>query len=97
MKAYKKSFSIDGSDNTYEGYTLGQTWNGFDCPYFSLSQALKIVSDMDCLQFDDRMINIIDNTYTEEVENIEPCVLETVDGGLIVYPIGLNAWCWMAE
>jgi hypothetical protein len=33
-------FALDFLDDvTFEGYTQGETWNGFACPYFSFEQA----------------------------------------------------------
>lgn len=38
-------FALDFLDNvTFEGYTQGEWWNGFACPYFSFEQAQRIVT-----------------------------------------------------
>lgn len=34
LKKYKFSICADGAP-VYEGYTLGDTWNGWECPYFT--------------------------------------------------------------
>lgn len=38
-------FSIDGLDPgaTVEGFTSGDSWNGWDCPYFTLEQGQLVV------------------------------------------------------
>jgi hypothetical protein len=38
-------FALDFLDGvTFKGYTKGETWNVFACPYFSFEQAQRIVS-----------------------------------------------------
>lgn len=39
----KGFFELDGSDYSYEGYTAGGKWNGFETPWFTLDVAMVIV------------------------------------------------------
>lgn len=39
----KSKFSLDDSPS-WDGYTFGQTWNGFACPYFEMKVAKEILT-----------------------------------------------------
>lgn len=46
MIAYKAEFSsdlIEGKE--YTGYSLDETWNGWECPYFMPEEMERIISD----------------------------------------------------
>lgn len=38
--------TFDLSGESYQGFTLDQTWNGFSCPYFTREVTKKILSDL---------------------------------------------------
>ena len=38
-------FAVDGLPGTYEGFTRGETWNGFAVPYFPLAEARRVADD----------------------------------------------------
>ena len=38
-------FQIDGLPGTYDGFTRGETWNGFAVPFFPLVEARRIADD----------------------------------------------------
>lgn len=38
-------FRIDGLPGTYDGFTRGETWNGFAIPYFPLAEARRVADD----------------------------------------------------
>lgn len=42
----KAIFSIENIDNTFEGYTYGETWNGWACPYFTKDESDKVLKNM---------------------------------------------------
>ena len=37
-------FTIDSLDGIFEGYTLGEDWNGWAVPYFTYEQALLVLA-----------------------------------------------------
>ena len=89
-------------DQTYTGYTDGDTWNGWACPYFSKDEAQKITEAFDGLEhpYDGSLHRA---TYDEETDAFafyEPTsdTWETFKGvdrdGKRVYPIGTYAWTW---
>ncbi len=83
-------FSIDG-ETKYAGYTFGDDWNGFECPYFEKEAADKMSMDM--------MGRAEGDTYVFEQEDDEPLtinseIIKTVDGDKKVWPIGAYYWVW---
>ncbi len=45
MELLEGKFSTDltGEDSFFDGFTKGETWNGFACPYFTFEQGQRIV------------------------------------------------------
>jgi len=95
----KQRFSIDFLDGEiFDGYTNGEYWNGFACPYFTFEQAQAIVSASRARGFDARYDAEADQ-FTFEMQNSEseddrdsfPAV--KIDN-LKVYPIGAHCWIW---
>lgn len=41
----KTAFEIEGIECNYEGYTMGEHWNGWECPRFTKEIAMQIASD----------------------------------------------------
>lgn len=39
----KSKFSIAGDDRSFEGYHIGITWNGWDCPMFTKEMISQII------------------------------------------------------
>ena len=39
----KSSFELLGIEGTFEGFTADDHWNGWECPYFTRSEGLKLV------------------------------------------------------
>ncbi len=103
----KKLFTCGPESTTYEGYTSGEKWNGFDCPLFELEESLKIMKDFNDLN-EELELNIKlvydpdQDHFTEEDENYdedeyvvyEPLLINTPDGTKKLYPIGTGYWTW---
>lgn len=52
-------FHLEAFDEEFEGYTAGESWNGWECPYFEKNVAEKILSlciknDVDLCVYDER-------------------------------------------
>jgi hypothetical protein len=92
-------FFIDGDETNgvYEGFTRGDNWNGWACPYFSketglrIARALKGVFDKDKDQF-----VFTDENYDppEDKEYFEGFDIKTTEGKRHVYAIGAFGWIW---
>lgn len=78
----------------FEGYTRGEEWNGFACPYFTFEQARRVadawhevgsnaVYDSD----NDRFSFQMDNGEMDSFPLLE------IDG-MKVYAIGNGCWIW---
>lgn len=103
----KKLFIYEGTSLTFEGYTNGEKWNGFDCPLFELDESLKIMEDFNDLneelELDIKLVyNSEQDYFVEEDENYdedepiiyEPLLIKTSEGTKKVYPIGAGYWTW---
>lgn len=53
----KTKFNIDNNENIYEGYTYGDTWNGWACPYFTKEVADKMAKDYDYTMYYEERID----------------------------------------
>lgn len=97
-------FSIDGSDVVFPGFTFGDTWNGFACPYFtknigdSVITALTDIGVETPLSFDaaaDAFVELIPISTTEtERGEYKGEDIETAEGIIHVYGIGNSGWTW---
>lgn len=43
LRPARFSIEVAGDDAVFDGFTSGQTWNGWQCPYFTLEQGQAIV------------------------------------------------------
>jgi poly-gamma-glutamate capsule biosynthesis protein CapA/YwtB (metallophosphatase superfamily) len=98
----KAKFAIDSIPNiSFEGYTNGETWNGWACPYFEKSEAEHVLQASEANHFK-WVYNTGQNTfivYSDDDEAVEE-IFEAVQGFLedgneiIVYGIGAYSWIW---
>jgi hypothetical protein len=83
-KLRESEFTID-YEKYYKGFTLGDTWNGFFCPYFTLETAKEIIKDITdengFLEGSDEKVSLADFPMVT-IENKE------------LYPVGAFAWVW---
>jgi hypothetical protein len=102
-KELKKAwFTIDGlEDNSYEGYTEGQTWNGWQCPLFELDVALQIAKDLNQVNgeidskivFDEKTHEFINEDYEYPKEQWESFAASEYEGKKL-FALGSYGWCW---
>lgn len=93
----KTRFVIDTNEKTYEGYTDGTLWNGWECPWFTKEVAEEMMRDLN-KEGVGTEYNPETDSYIVEVEFSDPDVFDgadvkTEDGIQHLYPIG--AWCWI--
>jgi len=100
-------FCIDGLPGTYEGFTRGETWNGFAVPYFPLAEARRVADDyaaqpagLDGLteaeyKADRDLIRLYDPS-SDEWDEYGPVEVddETGHGPRALYPVGAQYWTW---
>jgi hypothetical protein len=104
MEKLKRSkFTIDCISGYYSGYTYGDTWNGWACPYFSKKSAIAFLEEMkknDCIKgytFVKAVIPaflITDTNEVGEIEIYEQEILNYLGKKIKVYGIGNHAWVW---
>jgi hypothetical protein len=81
----------------FAGFTAGETWNGFACPYFTFEQAQHVLMAHQNLGLDagydrerDEFFFTLGHGDEEGPEFYGPVRV----GGLTVYPIGAGCWIW---
>ena len=99
MKMRKTVFTIDVSEQYYEGYTDNRHWNGWECPWFTKEVADVIMSDLNKdgirTMYDvTKDTYIIDDQYNDTVDTYKGCDVETLNGIKHLYPIGAGCWIW---
>ena len=103
IKLKEEIFEIDGMYKV-KGYSFGDYWNGFECPFFTEDVATDIVEetlDADLTQdyflsyeYDEEKDMFILETRNADLE-FEAIYIETEAGKRIaLYPIGSWIWCW---
>jgi hypothetical protein len=106
MKPFKKNyFTVDGNTK-HEGYNLTSLlglWNGYKSPGFTYEQAVKM---LDVLKLTDGVMYEFDNTefvtwnplYPDHYRDVwVGKKYNTVDGELVLYPIGSWNWVWKCK
>ena len=89
---------VDESEG-FAGWVNGETWNGWECPFFELESAIAIVAMLnrwfpDCARMEG---NIAVVELEGERDEFAPQSIETPDGIKTVYAIGKGAWCWTID
>jgi hypothetical protein len=81
-------------DLEFEGYTRGEDWNGFACPYFSFDQAQKIV-DAWIKSGSNASYDSANDIFSFLMHNGETDSFSAIDyNGMKIYPIGNGCWIW---
>jgi hypothetical protein len=85
---------------SFEGYTKGEIWNGWDCPYFTFEQAQKVLKAYNELR---QIIGAISLAYYDSETDAfvfpdsedEPETYKALnEQGQNYYPIGAFVWIW---
>ena len=102
-KLIEEIFEIDGMYMA-KGYTLGDTWNGFECPFFTKEVAEEILQET--IDTDLTQEYFVNFEYDKENEQF---ILKETDDKLLfparkfktgdgseikLYAIGAYMWCW---
>jgi len=103
----KTHFSIEPLEGqVFEGFTMGDRWNGWACPFFTKEEGHQLVrawnaagcqadydplSDLFRFALLDEIGNPTPNLGDEEAaERFGPVMID----GMTLYPIGAGAWIW---
>jgi hypothetical protein len=96
----KSTFSIEGlEDQSFEGWSDGSLWNGWEKPLFELKDALSALNALGAtsVRLGDKNVlraNLDSGNGVEEVE-WEAEVIELADGGTVVgYSVGSGEYMW---
>lgn len=94
-------FTIDGLTGIYQGFTRGETWNGFAVPYFPLAEARRVADDYAAqpagpdgqtaavYDADLDVVRLYDPS-SEAWDEYGPVDVE----GRHLYPVGAQYWTW---
>jgi hypothetical protein len=91
----KGNFKIDSlTDLVFSGFTFGEEWNGWACPYFPFEQVQKIVEAQNVsADIKARYDSSQDKFVFEFSDGTEEYNAEIFPEGKL-YPIGNSAWIW---
>lgn len=100
-------FRVDGLDGTYDGFTRGETWNGWAVPYFPLAEARRVADDYAAqpagldgqtkAEFDaDRDLIRLYDPSSGEWDEYGPVEIGDGTGYApgALYPVGAHLWTW---
>jgi hypothetical protein len=101
INVIKSSFCVDDT-NYYEGFTAGETWNGWACPMFTKETTQKILTEMfdrgDLVEwsFDEKSdtFHYMFNDGNEEHEAVNSFDVYFAGQKMHVYGLGAYAWVW---
>lgn len=87
--------------DSFEGYTKGESWNGWDCPYFTFEQSQKVLQSYNQLR---SILGEIQAYYDVGTDAFifpaedEPEIYKAItEEGEKYYPIGGFVWIWEAS
>ncbi len=97
-KLEKAVFVLDAFEGEeFEGYTQGETWNGFECPYFLFESAQRLMSALSAegqtAFYDEKTDEFVcaEEDYEDAPDRYG--ALE-VEGLGKLYPVGAFVWTW---
>lgn len=96
MSARKTMFSCGELLQGIVGYTQGQRWNGWECPYFEKDQVNEILESLDGNIKAGWIGNkVFVKESRNEVDEYEPTEITHMGETKTVWPLG--SWCWTWE
>lgn len=101
----RADFSIEMlGEATFEGFTCGDTWNGWRCPYFTREEAIEVlnasVSNGYSWRYDDEpgvfLVRHPHDPADSEPERFDAIRISVNGCSIEVYAIGAYSWAWEA-
>lgn len=85
-------------DDEFSGWSGGQLWNGWECPFFETESALAIVAMLnrwypESARMESGSIVV---ELDGERDEFTSQTIETPEGFKTAYAIGSGAWCWQS-
>jgi hypothetical protein len=97
MTLKEANFRIDFLEgNTFPGFTMGETWNGFAKPYFTFTQAQALAaawSSTGTKAFYDDQQDAFVFEMSGAPDDMDVYTAEEINGQTL-YPIGGGSWIW---
>lgn len=90
----KAIFVIDGINDAFIGFTKGETWNGFACPYFSYDEATRIMHQYKQFPMQSMVYIKSDDCFLCYDGRYHGYDYKTADRNQHLYPIGNSVWIW---
>ena len=95
----KATFVLDAFEGEeFEGYTQGETWNGFACPYFPFESAQRLMAVLSAegqmAFYDAEADQFVCAEEDEDVEDADRYGAFEVEGIGKLYPVGTRVWTW---
>ena len=104
---HKGRFTIEDWFGLFEGWTAGQRWNGWECPYFEFDTAIRMVDAWNNAAFsgeayqarydEERDAFCFRDGGLEEWDCFGAQTIEIEGKTIKVYPIGAFCWIWSDE
>ena len=101
---HKGRFIIEDWFGPFEGWTAGQRWNGWECPYFEFETAIRMVDAWNNVAFDEEQYQArydekrdefcFRDGGLEEWDCFGAQTIESEGKTIKVYPIGAFCWIW---
>jgi len=99
----RSHFLIEDWFGPFEGWTAGQRWNGWECPYFEFDTAIQMVDAWNNTAFEEEYRARYDEERDEfcfsdggleEWDCFKAQTIEAEGRTIKVYPIGVFYWTW---
>ena len=88
----------------FEGFTIGEDWNGWACPYFTFDQAQKvlkqynqlreIIGQKDLAFYDENADAFV---FPENGKDESEIFVAVIENDRRYYPVGAFCWIWEEE
>jgi len=85
------------TEKSYQAWTTGQHWNGWEMPFFEFDEAMRYAQDAGNTVYDpERDAFITTHEGSEDEPGVDEATIIFVRGrgALKVYPIGAGSWTW---
>lgn len=94
----KAIFVLDAfEDEQFEGYTTGETWNGFACPYLTFESAQRLMAVLSAegqTAFYDAAADQFVCAEEDYEDDPDRYGAASVEGIGKLYPVGTRVWTW---
>jgi hypothetical protein len=91
----RKGYFTINDETAYEGYTTGETWNGWECPLFTKAEGLRI-AELHPLDYDHEQDAFYLRLHAEDTDDYEDygCYAGIATEVGTLYAIGSDGWVW---